>query len=102
MTFTELQRHAERLTPQRRTLLLKQLTTETRCAAFIALIEQHHDDYVEAVADQKLAPHHGCLEHAAGSLYALRKLRRELQAIADTPAKTLRKPPGAAAEPYSH
>lgn len=75
MTYLELRRMAEGLDEKAAVRELRSLMTDSRMAGLVWLLEQHHGAYVKAVASQDLAAHHGCLEHAAGSLFALEQVK---------------------------
>lgn len=72
--------------PELRAPLLRQLTRdEDRFRAVLALLLDERQAYLEAVSTQNLAAHHGCLEHCAGSLYAVDRLLTRLMAGFEPP-----------------
>lgn len=72
--------------PAERDALLRQLARDDdRYRAVLALLLDDKQGYVQAIATQELAEHHGCLEHCAGSLYAIDLLLGNLEAALQPP-----------------
>lgn len=66
--------------PEQRQPLLRQLALDDRFLGVLALILEHRASYLAAIEQQSLAAHHGCLEHCAGSCYAIAALLEDIQA----------------------
>ena len=64
------------------------LAMDPRFAGIVGLIDSHLNSYVNAIASQNLAGHHGCLEHAAGSICALQTLQGVLREHTEPKRKT--------------
>ncbi len=67
------------LTPEERRLCLARLALHEDFAALIAEVQWRWEEYGKAIGKQSLAPHHGCLAHAGGSLCSLEEMQGVLR-----------------------
>lgn len=58
------------------------LADDERFSFLLSVIVESENQYAVAIARQDLAAHNGCLQHCAGSLYALQKLRELIRDLA--------------------
>lgn len=60
---------------------LRELAQSRQFPALLALVRSHWEGFGRAASSQKLAAHHGCLEHCAGSMHALQLFEDQLRAL---------------------
>jgi hypothetical protein len=90
--FETLQQRAWVMTRAETAQELRALARDERFASVIGAVEELKSAYVTAIAAQKLAPHHGCLEHCGGSIHALDALLAQLSEVC-APARKAKEPP---------
>lgn len=60
---------------------LQMLLLSPHAPALLVTLREQFEGYAQAISKQALAPHHGCLEHCAGSLYAVDGLEGMLRGV---------------------
>jgi hypothetical protein len=98
MTFDELLEAGRALKPAERKACLEGLANDPRFAAVAVLVRESWEGFARAAGDQKLAPHHGCLAHCAGSMHALLDLEGKLRAAIAAKSRRGPTPPEDGAE----
>lgn len=93
MTYTDLLTRGRALSEDERTIGLRKLLGREEAPALLAWLEDYFKaGFVDSLGDQKLAGHHGCLEHCAGSIHAVKKLQDELSQLLVPPARQRPRP----------
>lgn len=54
-------------------------------AVLLAMVREDWEDYARSLSAQKMAEHRGCLEHCAGSMFALEMFEGKLRAALEAP-----------------
>lgn len=90
--FETLQQRAWVMTREETAKELRALARDERFAAVIGAVEELKGSYVASISSQKMAPHHDCLEHCAGSIHALDALLAQLD-LACAPARKAKEAP---------
>lgn len=69
--FDELLAAGRALNKEQREAALQLLLLSPQAPALIVAVREQWEGYAQSISKQTLAPHHGCLEHCAGSLHAV-------------------------------
>jgi hypothetical protein len=78
MTYSELQDQGRKLDVRALPGELRRLADDPHFSGLVAWLDRNLESWEESFTQQSLAGDHGKLAHAAGSVYALRVLRRQL------------------------
>jgi D-aminopeptidase len=81
MTYSELQRAGEAMTPEEVNANIKSLMGDSRFAAVVAWLDRNREAMIAAGCSQKLATNHGTLAHAQGSVHTLRTMEGQLRGL---------------------
>lgn len=91
MTYDQLLDIGRKLSEEERTEALLALTGDARLGALVFHIEQKKQEFVEAIASDKIQHLTGCLQHLSGGIKAMSNLQDDLRALADHPPKPARR-----------
>ena len=87
MTYSDLLTKGRKLSEQERTNRMTRLLMSDEAPALAAWLEDYiKAEYVRALADQRMAGHHGGLEHCAGSIHAVQKIQDDLAQLMVVPS----------------
>ena len=93
MTYADLLTRGRALSEEERGVALRKLLAREEAPALLAWLEDYFKaGFVKALADQKMAAMHGCLEHCAGSIHAVQTLQDELSQLLVPPSRARPRP----------
>jgi hypothetical protein len=83
MTWDEAREEGRRVARSAKDLdeQLTSLTQDPRFVAVLGWLEQRKEAYVASGSAQRMAAHHGSLEHCMGSVFAYQELMDELKGM---------------------
>jgi len=81
VTYEELLALGRAMGPDEKRASLEALARDPRFPALVALVREAWESYADSGSTQRLATHDGCLQHCAGSMWALRELEGRLRSL---------------------
>lgn len=87
MNAQELSEAGRRMSAKQVTEGLRLLAQDPRFVVVVAWLERNEAEWTRVVSSQSLAPDHGKLAHAAGSLHGIQVLLAQIRQALDTKGK---------------